>query len=54
MISSALQLNGAVPQSAISGMDAFVIMIDDLKTHHDLYKYVDDCAPFEVVENSNI
>ena len=50
-VSQPLHIHGVVSQSAIFGMDKFVIMIDDLKSPypHPLYKYVDDTTPLEII-----
>ena len=45
-----LRIHGAVPQDAIFGIDWFVIMIDDLKSHP-LYIYVGDTTPFKIIND---
>ena len=49
IVSSALDVNGAVPQGAIFGLECFIVMIYDLKANHPIYKFVDDSTPFEIV-----
>ena len=53
-VSSLVTLNGAVPQGAILGLEAFLQMIKDMRSRLPIYKYVDDSTLFEVVpENAN-
>ena len=50
LISELKTLNGAIPQGALMGMEAFIRMIDDLKSRLPIYKYVDDSSTFEITE----
>ena len=47
--SGILPINGAVPQGALLGMEAFEIMISDLKSIVDIKKYVDDTTLSEIL-----
>ena len=49
ILSSLAQLNGAVPQGAILGLEAFCQMIKDMKACLPIYKYVDDSTLSEVI-----
>ena len=46
----AKHIKAAVPQGAILGMEAFVVMIDDLQTESDIDKYVDDTTLSEIIK----
>ena len=48
-ISDAKHIKAAVPQGAILGMEAFIVMIDDLQTESDIDKYVDDTTLSEII-----
>ena len=49
-ISSVCQINGAVPQGALLGMEAFELMISDLTSVVDIKKYVDDTTLYEILK----
>ena len=49
VISPPLEVNGSVPQGAIFGLECFIVMIDDLKANHPIYKLFDDSTPLEIV-----
>ncbi len=53
-VSSFKEVKGAVPQGAIFGLECFIIMIDDLKVNHPVYKFVDDSTPFEIVHRNSV
>ncbi len=48
-MSSQLQINGAVPQGAILGLEAFCEMIKDMVSSLPIYKYVDDSTISEII-----
>ena len=48
-ISSILTINGAVPQGAILGLEAFCRMIKDMRSSLPIYKFVDDSTISEVL-----
>ena len=51
VLSSQKHIKGSVPQGAILGMETFEIMIDDLKSDLDMYKYVDDTTLYEILNH---
>ena len=56
-ISKSVTLKGGVPQGALFGMEAFILMVNDLKSNIDIYKYVDDTTlseSFSRNENSQM
>ena len=48
-VSSMATLNGAVPQGAILGLEAFCQMIKDMKSCLPIFKYVDDSTLYEII-----
>ena len=42
VVTDPLTLNGAVPQGAIMGLEAFITMVKDMKSKLPIFKYVDD------------
>ena len=48
-VSSIATLNGAVPQGAIFGLEAFCQMIKDMKASLPIYKFVDDSTLYEIL-----
>ena len=48
-ISSILTINGAVPQGAILGLEAFCRMIKDMRSSLPIYNFVDDSTISEVL-----
>ena len=40
--------NGGVPQGTLSGLNCFLLYVNDPETHIPLYKYVDDSTLFEI------
>lgn len=48
-VSSIATLNGAVPQGAILGLEAFCQIIKDMKASLPIYKFVDDSKLYEIL-----
>ena len=51
--SSMLTLNGAVPQGAIMGLEAFCQMIKDMRSCLPIFKYVDDSTLSEIISKTS-
>ena len=50
IISPTLRLNGAVPQGAILGLEAFIAIVKDMNSCLPIYKYVDDSTLSEIIQ----
>ena len=51
VFSSETTLNGAIPQGTLLGIEAFIAMIDNLKSKLRIYKYVDDGTTYKILNN---
>ena len=52
IILSPKSMNGAIPQGALMGMEAFCELIKDLELILPLYKYVDDSTTYGIINRN--